>query len=97
VLTSGCDLSWLPAGGVVAVSFASDIGRSGLVCALFHSVDDGAEFGTTLAAHVLASFLESYPDVDVRSVLDSAMYTGFGARVLDVVRSATRPILDSRT
>ena len=75
---------------VVAVSFAVDTGRSGLICALFHDVEDGADFGTTLAAQFLAAFVDAYPDLDVRSIVDVNAYTGFGARIPDVVRGALR-------
>ena len=81
----------------MAVSFAVDSGRSNLVCALFHDSDDGADFGTMLAAQLLNAFVDTYPDLDVRSVLDANAYTGFGARIPDAIRGALRPILAERT
>jgi hypothetical protein len=80
----------------VSVSLAADTGRSGLVCALFHDADDGVALGTMLAAQLLAAFVDAYPDLDVRSIVDAGAYAGFTARLPDAVRGTLRPVLADR-
>jgi len=84
----------------VAVSLAVDTRRSGMVCAIFTDVADGADFGTMLATETLASFLESYPDLadggKQQAIVDTSLYSSFHAKMPECLRGTAKRILSDR-
>lgn len=57
-----------------------------------------ADFGSLLAHEILRTFQETYHHVDfTRTVTDKGQFSGFGAKIIDCIKSVLGAILSNRT
>eukprot|EP00736_Rhodelphis_marinus_P008352 Rmarinus@m.22845 len=77
----------------VCVTIVMNEGKT-IICALFHDVDDGAEFGRVIASQLLLRFTEFFPREMLTSVsINAANFYSFNSRISQAIRSCIRPIL----
>lgn len=75
----------------VAITILTDA-MSGLVCAVFHDVSDGYEFGKILASQILIRFEREYGRNP--SSTNPQQYEPFHSKIPDVLRGMVHPILE---
>eukprot|EP01117_Protostelium_nocturnum_P008787 TRINITY_DN3151_c0_g1_i1.p1 TRINITY_DN3151_c0_g1~~TRINITY_DN3151_c0_g1_i1.p1 ORF type:complete len:260 (-),score=67.63 TRINITY_DN3151_c0_g1_i1:48-827(-) len=79
----------------VAISIVENP-KSKLICTLFHDVDDGADFGQTIAYCILKSFVESYHGElsNFGANLNTGAFTAFGTKLLDAIRNSVKAVTE---
>jgi len=80
----------------VTVVLDADYERSSMVCALFHDVDDGPDFGRLIAKAILSGFLKEYPEfstVGRKPSIQNQKMTTFSNKLVDIISNAAQSIL----
>jgi len=76
----------------VAVSIVDD-SKTKLLCTLFHDTEDGSDFGQMIAAQILRSFIESFPDISFQGTLNVATFSSFVGKLFDAIQNSVRAIV----
>jgi len=68
---------------------------SRLVCAVFHDIADGEDFGKLLAGELLSAFIAQYDQQLEEKNVSPDTFADFGMKIAEIVRSSVRPVLDN--
>ncbi|KJE90309.1 hypothetical protein CAOG_001640 [Capsaspora owczarzaki ATCC 30864] len=92
------DVTGLPASyveiGAVAVSIRTDAGRTGIICALFHDVQDGKQLGQLVATELLRLFLDRFRQHVSPPPVNLGIFQSFHSKILEGIRSSVRLVVD---
>lgn len=81
----------------VTVVLDADYEKTSMVCALFHDIDDGPDFGRLIAKAILAGFLKEYPEFTAaarKPSIQNQKFTNFANKLVDIISNATQSILN---
>lgn len=67
---------------------------AGLLCALFHDVSDGREFGNVVSRELLQAFIQMYAG-QTGKVSQHTDFDSFNSRVSEIIRGSAQPVLNS--
>jgi hypothetical protein len=92
---TGFPVSYIELSNVSVAIESDDKGR--VTCAVFHDSSDGAEFGKLMAKELLFGFVSNYiQELSQESKINSPdLFDDFNGKIAGLIRSATRPVLDS--
>eukprot|EP00455_Lapot_gusevi_P041811 TRINITY_DN4890_c0_g5_i1.p1 TRINITY_DN4890_c0_g5~~TRINITY_DN4890_c0_g5_i1.p1 ORF type:complete len:250 (+),score=51.87 TRINITY_DN4890_c0_g5_i1:139-888(+) len=77
----------------VAIAVVSNI-EAKVTCAVFLDRDDGCSFAKLITRELLYAFIQQFSTVLEKGVLSLADFSGFNAKITEVIRNSVRPVLD---
>jgi len=78
--------------GKVSISVVDDP-KTKIICILFHDLEDGSDFGRTIATQILASFLEAFPDQPFSGTVNTTLFSGFTSKIFDAISNSVQSIV----
>jgi len=67
-----------------------------IICALFHDVKDGAEFGRLICGEILSTFIQNYSSkFPLEGKLNiQEQFSDFNSKIAEIIRNSVKPVLD---